>query len=219
MAKNSKLYDANPLEGSDRLKPRTQPVHERSRQTVDRILETAAELVDEVGVVGFNTNLLAERAGIRIRTIYRYFPSKLGILSALIHHLNADSEERLKQLSDLGNPECDWRELIGEWIDDLMKWTRERPGARLLMSWSNSVPELLALQDRIDEEWTESLVNAMRARGVDLTPKQLYAVCRSFNETLDSMISLAASNDQRCPGEIIEETRRMLVGYLELYID
>ncbi|MBW1844388.1 MAG: TetR/AcrR family transcriptional regulator, partial [Deltaproteobacteria bacterium] len=105
---------------------------------MDRILETAAELVDEVGVVGFNTNLLAERAGIRIRTIYRYFPSKLGILSALIHHLNADSEERLKQLSDLGNPECDWRELIGEWIDDLMKWTRERPGARLLMSWSNS---------------------------------------------------------------------------------
>ena len=49
-----------------------------------QILETAAELVDEVGVVGFTTNLLAERAGIRVRTIYRYFPSKLGVLNALM---------------------------------------------------------------------------------------------------------------------------------------
>jgi AcrR family transcriptional regulator len=186
---------------------------------VNRILETTAELVDEVGVVGFTTNLLAERADIRIRTIYRYFPSKLGILKALLLHLNEDTEERLKQLSELGDPEHDWRELINQWFDDLMKWTRERPGARLLMSGSNNVPELVALQDRIDEQWAHSMMDAMRARGVDLPPKQLYAVCRTFTETIDSMTSLAGWDGQECSDEIVEETRCMLVRYLEPYLD
>jgi len=131
MVKHSQADTAQPLEENEQLEPRSRPVQERSRQTVNRILETAAELVDEVGVVGFTTNLLAERANIRIRTIYRDFPNKLGILSALMIHLNEESEERAKQLSELDDPERDWRELVGTWVDDLLKWTRERPGARL----------------------------------------------------------------------------------------
>lgn len=217
MARNSQVDTTQPLE--EQLEPRSRPVQQRSRQTVNRILEAAAELVDEVGVVGFTTNLLAERAGVRIRTIYRYFPSKLGILNALMIHLNEDSEERFKQLAGFGDPECDWRELVGTWLDDLVKWTRERPGARLLMGWSYTIPELLALQDRLDEKWTRGMMDALRARGVDLPSKQLYAVCRNFNETLDSMTSLAASDDQQCSEQIIVETRRMLVRYLELYLD
>ncbi|MBW2716754.1 MAG: TetR/AcrR family transcriptional regulator, partial [Deltaproteobacteria bacterium] len=171
---------------------------------MNRILETAAELVDEVGVIGFTTNLLAERAGIRVRTIYRYFPSKLGILCALMNYLDDDSTERLTQLSELGDPARDWRELVDTWIDDLLNWMREQPGARLHMGWSNSIPELLALTDRLDDDWANSMVDAMRARGVDLPSKQLYAVCRSFSEALASMTSLAAFSDQEHSGEIIE---------------
>jgi AcrR family transcriptional regulator len=219
MAKNSRVDTLPPLEENERLEPRSHPVQQRSRKTVNRILETAAELVDEVGVVGFTTNLLAERADIRVRTIYRYFPSKLGILKALLLHLNEDSEERLKQLSELGDPERDWRELVDKWFGDLMKWTRERPGARLLMGWSNNAPELVALQDRIDEQWAHSMMDAMRARGVDLPPRQLYAVCRNFTETIDSMTSLAGWEGQECSDEIVEEARCMLVRYLELYLD
>ena len=219
MANRSKANTAQQLTENEQLEPRSRPVQERSKETVNRILETAAELIDEVGVVGFTTNLLAERADIRVRTIYRYFPSKLGILSALMTHLNDDSAERLNQLSELGDPEQDWRELVGTWIDDLMTWTRERPGARLHMGWSNSIPELEALQGQLDEAWAHSMMDAMRARGVDLPAKQLYAVCRNFNETLDAMTTFAASNDHDSSAEIIEEVRRMLIRYLELYLD
>ena len=219
MAKHSQADTAQPLEENEQLEPRSRPVQERSRQTVNRILETAAELVDEVGVVGFTTNLLAERADIRVRTIYRYFPSKLGILNALMIHLNEESAERLKELSELGDPERDWRELIGTWADDMLKWTRERPGARLHLGWSDSVPELLAVHEKLDDAWAHSLMDAMRARGVKLPSKQLYAVCRIFNDALDSMTSLAAFCDEKSSKRITEEARRMLVRYLELYID
>ncbi len=65
MAKKSQVETPQVLEGNEKLEPRSHPVQERSRKTVNRILETAAELVDEVGVVGFTTNLLAEQADIR----------------------------------------------------------------------------------------------------------------------------------------------------------
>ncbi len=219
MTKGSRANSAKPLQQNRQLEPRSLPVQERSRETVHQILETAAELVDEVGVVGFTTNLLAERAGIRVRTIYRYFPNKLGILNALMIHLNEESEERLKGLSELGDPERDWRELIGTWIDDMLKWTRERPGARLHLGWSDSVPELLARHESLDDAWAHSMMDAMRARGVELPPNQLYAVCRIFNEALDSMTSLAAFCDPKSSKKITEEARRMLIRYLELYLD
>ena len=219
MTEHSRPKTQQPLKDIDQIELRSQPVQKRSRETVHLILEAAAELIDEVGVVGFTTNLLAERAGIRVRTIYRYFPSKLGILRALIIHLNDDSEERLKQLSDFADPERDWRELVGTWVDDLSKWARERPGARLHMGWSNSVPELLALQESHDDAWATSMMDAMRARGIELPSKQLYAVCRSFYEALDAVMSLAVFSDQKHSAEITEEARRMLIRYLEPYLD
>ena len=219
MARRSRPNAARPIESNEQLDPRSLPVQARSRQTVNRILETAAELVDEVGVVGFTTNLVAQRAGIRIRTIYRYFPSKLGILSALMDHLNRDSSERLKRLSELGDREADWRALIGQWFDDVVQWTRERPGARLLMGWTDNIPELEAVEDRIDDEWARSLMDAMRERGVDLSDERLYAVCRTFNVTFDAISSLAGWEDWEYSNQIVEEARRMLIRYLEFYLD
>jgi AcrR family transcriptional regulator len=218
MADQSEGSSVREFEGHELLEPRSRPVQKRAKETVDRILESAAELVDEVGVVGFTTNLLAERADIRIRTIYRYFPSKLGILSALMTRLSDESSERLKRLSEFGDPTSDWRELVCVWIDDLVKWMRVRPGARLFMGWSHGIPELQALQDRMDEEWTHSMVKAMRARGVDLPPKQLYAICSSFSGTVDALAELAVSDDEDCSAELTEEMRRILVRYLEIYL-
>lgn len=219
MATRAQNRSKEPLSRFESIEVRSHPIQERSKRTLIRILEVAAELVDEVGVVAFSTNLLAERADIRVRTIYRYFPSKVGILSALMNRLNEDSQGRLKRFSEIGDPERDWREIVTQWIDELLDWTRRRPGARLLMNWSESIPELVPLADRIEEEWLETMMAALRARGVELPRGQLYAVCCNFNETLDSMTSLAASQSARRSARTIEETRRMLIRYLELYLD
>jgi hypothetical protein len=56
-------------------------------------------------------------------------------------------------------------------------------------------------------------------RGVELPHKQLYAVCRNFSETLDSLSVLAASDSQDCSAELVEEMRSMLVAYLAMYLD
>ena len=59
---------------------RVKPRQSRSRATVDAILEAAAQLLEAAGEPGFNTNAIAERAGVGIGSIYRYFPDKQEIL-------------------------------------------------------------------------------------------------------------------------------------------
>ena len=59
------------------------PAQPRSRATVEVLLEAAAQLLESAGMRGFNTNAVAERAGVSIGTLYRYFPDKQAILIAL----------------------------------------------------------------------------------------------------------------------------------------
>jgi len=59
------------------------PRQRRARASVDFVLEAAAQVLEAEGEAGFNTNAVAERAGVSIGTLYRYFPDKQAILLAL----------------------------------------------------------------------------------------------------------------------------------------
>ncbi len=59
---------------------RVSPRQQRSLATVEVILEAAAQVLEIAGEAGFNTNAIAERAGVGIGSIYRYFPDKRAIL-------------------------------------------------------------------------------------------------------------------------------------------
>ena len=72
------------------------PSQARSRATLDIILEAAAQLLESVGESGFNTNALAERAGVSIGTLYRYFPDKQSIIAALARQEKAAFEKAVE---------------------------------------------------------------------------------------------------------------------------
>jgi AcrR family transcriptional regulator len=59
------------------------PQQARAKRTYEAILAAAAELLVEVGVERISTNLVAERAGITVPALYRYFPNKYAVLHAL----------------------------------------------------------------------------------------------------------------------------------------
>jgi AcrR family transcriptional regulator len=64
-------------------KTRKTPRQGRAHAKVEVVLEAAIQLLETVGEAGFNTNAVAERAGVSIGTLYRYFPNKQAILAAL----------------------------------------------------------------------------------------------------------------------------------------
>lgn len=62
---------------------RKTPRQKRSQLSIDCVLEAAAQVLESIGEAGFNTNAVADRAGVSIGTLYRYFPDKKSILIAL----------------------------------------------------------------------------------------------------------------------------------------
>lgn len=62
---------------------RKQPQQARSRATVDAIIEAGAQVLGRGGWNGFNTNRIANVAGVSIGTVYQYFSNKLALVEAI----------------------------------------------------------------------------------------------------------------------------------------
>lgn len=63
---------------------RKRPRQARSLATFEAILEATARILESLGFAGFNTNAVAELAGVSIGSLYQYFPSKDGLIVELI---------------------------------------------------------------------------------------------------------------------------------------
>ncbi|NMM91281.1 TetR family transcriptional regulator, partial [Rhodococcus sp. SRB_17] len=62
-------------------RPRKTPAQERSRATVDRIVEAATRVLDREGIAT-TTNRIADEAGVSVGSLYQYFPDKHAIIHA-----------------------------------------------------------------------------------------------------------------------------------------
>ncbi|HYD52847.1 MAG TPA: TetR/AcrR family transcriptional regulator [Gemmatimonadaceae bacterium] len=67
----------------DRAPPRREPRQERSKQTVEAVLEAVRVVARREGAGAVTTNRIAEAAGVSIGTLYQYFPDKHAIFTAL----------------------------------------------------------------------------------------------------------------------------------------
>jgi len=63
--------------------PRKMPRQARSQALVEAILEATARVLAERGYAGTNTNIVAERAGVSVGSVYQYFPNKDSLVMAL----------------------------------------------------------------------------------------------------------------------------------------
>ncbi|BDB39778.1 MULTISPECIES: TetR/AcrR family transcriptional regulator [Mycobacterium] len=66
---------------------RRQPVQERSRQRVARMLSAALELLETGGEEAVTTRAIAERAGIPVATVYQFFPNRDAMLQEILADL------------------------------------------------------------------------------------------------------------------------------------
>lgn len=66
------------------LAPRSVPKQERAVATFEAILDAAASLLARGGLAAMTTNHVADRAGVNIGSLYRYFASKEAIVAALV---------------------------------------------------------------------------------------------------------------------------------------
>ena len=148
---------------------RKKPRQQRSRETCDVILAAAGDVLERNGIDAFNTNAVAERAGVSVGSVYQYFPGKEAILAALIREMR---REMLADIADAARParhaslDAAVRELIGaslrhhvrnftltgelERVEDALPLDEET--AALKRSMGQLVAQVLAHHEVVDPE-------------------------------------------------------------------
>ena len=123
-----KTGDAQPVITS---KLRNEPVQARSTARLTRLLDAAAEVIDEIGFERLTTAMVAERAGASIGTVYRYFPDRIAVLQSLSVRATADFiDEVTATLRDEAH--SDWLQAMDAVLGRLHEAFRTKSGFRSL---------------------------------------------------------------------------------------
>jgi TetR/AcrR family tetracycline transcriptional repressor len=124
----------------------------------DEVLHAALDLLDEVGLDALTTRRLAERLGVQPGALYRHFPSKRALLTAMVGELTtADAAER----PAAGPSATSWDEILRDSaIEYRNRLLRHRDGARLVATGIR--PD----QDAAHRGWRR-MISVMRGAGLD----------------------------------------------------
>jgi AcrR family transcriptional regulator len=195
---------------------RRAPVQRRSAERLTRILDACADLLDEVGYDALSTRAVAQRAGVPIGSVYRFFGNKRQMADALAQrNLERFSErvaERLKEAR-----QGDWRAAMDAVLDEYLAMKRTAPGFSLV-DFGNQIPvgaRQAEPNHRVADRLTDLLSGYLdRTPDDDLRRTFLIAV-----ETADTLVQLAFRVDPEGDAQVIAETRELLRAYLARVLD
>jgi len=192
----------------------TRPSQARSRITFDRILSVAKEIIVEQGIASLNTNLVAERAGINIGTVYHYFPDKIAILLELS---KADRDLRssyiIDKVSELPSAP-DLENWVHEVVELTYKLRRDHPATVELRRAIRSIPELLNADRIRNEEVVTRLTTLYSVRFPNATPARRKMVARVNYETLTGLLD-AYGDDITHDKTFYSEVATMIVAHMK----
>jgi AcrR family transcriptional regulator len=112
--------------GSHNL-PRKLPKQDRSRVTVETLIEATTRIIEADGLEGLTTNRVARVAGVSIGSLYQYFPNKAALVEEVRTRFAARFQDRLLDLvGRLGT--LGLREALREWVVTMVELHAESPG-------------------------------------------------------------------------------------------
>jgi AcrR family transcriptional regulator len=200
--------------------PRKQASQERSRATVDALVEATARILVREGYDKASTNRIAEQAGVSIGSLYQYFPSKEALVAEVIdrHRQEIVQVARSALAKAVGRP---LRQSVRTLVNAAIEGHRVDPKLHRVLT------EQLPRTGRLEkiESFNRENVALFRAyleshanelRNVDLGLAAF--VCVTSIEALTHTAVLHHSevlSDEKAVERLVDEATRLVVGYLE----
>lgn len=192
-------------------------MQQRSADRLARILDAGAELLDETGYEQLSTRAVADRAGVPIGSVYRFFPNKRALVDALAErNLEVYAGRIVARLEVI--PEREWREAIDAVLDEYLAMKRSVAGFSLV-DFGPPVPASGPIDaeanQRVAERLTE-LLSGHLARGSEeaVSAERLLRTVVVCVQAADALLQLAFRADPVGDPDLIAETRILLRAYL-----
>lgn len=106
------------MKASERSSARREPKQQRSRQTVEAVLEAVKRVARRHGADAITTNRVAEVAGVSIGSLYQYFPDKHAIFVAL-HDRHVDEVRQVIERTMTDCSSASLEDFTGELVECL----------------------------------------------------------------------------------------------------
>lgn len=136
------------------LLEKNRPQQQRAIRTYEAILSATGALLCEVGLERVSTNNIAERAGVTVPALYRYFPNKYAVLNALAARLmDAQNQvfERWRRQYVVGKTPEVMLDNLYYLLNDIFQVTRGFPGGLEIMHGMQAMAPLQGV--RLESYW------------------------------------------------------------------
>jgi AcrR family transcriptional regulator len=191
------------------------PTQARSRARVEAILQAAGALLGEVGYDAVTTNLIAERAGVPVGSIYQFFETKDDIIAALV----ARFQERIRKLAgeelDAASAARDRHAFIAALVEGIAGIQAEANAFVCVFSGSQSHARF----DGLARELRATLIGHLDRVFAEAFPRlpkvERGRMLAAWSDITGAMI---ASLDRSKPGErgkMLDELKTILSAYLD----
>jgi AcrR family transcriptional regulator len=198
---------------------RRTPVQERSAARVQRMLDAAASLLDEVGYEATTTSLIAARAGVSVGSLYQFFPDRRAVLQALA----VRSFERFASVLAArieAAPLHDWQDAVDVVIDVYVEFTRSETAAQVLSFGGPVDRHMLDPEDDNNAVVAQVLGDVLRSVRADVPAgPALDLALRVAVEAGDGVLDLAFRTDPAGDAVVVAQAKRLIKAYLASYLD
>jgi AcrR family transcriptional regulator len=193
---------------------RNRPRQARSAARVELLLDVAEAVLEEVGYDAATTNLVAQRAGVPVGTLYRWFPDKAALAEALADRYLAQLLDLYDDLLGSISPEERIGDFILRVIDRLISETRDlRAFPALLVS--AMVPGDRSPAGRRLRAGLLTYIEGLIELRVPGVPTDIRDRAAEVCVTLCHLVMAAASADDPEQVALTSEYVDVLIAYLE----
>ena len=193
---------------------RREPTQARSRDTVDRLCDATALLLEESGWDALTTTAVAERAGTSVRAVYSYFPDKYS----LVHETYRRFEQRRAAVV---SPHLQRMGIDGNWCDAFagamrasVAFRRETPGSLGVRRATASVPQLNELNRATVAGYVTAVADGLLRVCPTGDPQALVVAARTAVTATAAQMDHVFDNDGY-DEELLDESIRMALLYLD----
>ncbi len=197
---------------------RRQPQQERSQQRVERILDAAAQVFDQVGYEAATTSAIAQCANTAIGSLYQFFPDKLAIFHALeLRHLQRVravwAQLLKKEITKLA-----FEEFLGA-MTAAYQELFEQPTSRLVFVQFFTSREIF---QNIDDSLTQEAINfqakLLQQRNPALGQEKTYLLASVSVHACNTLLLLALRSDETHRQQIFTQVKELLTAYLRPHV-
>jgi AcrR family transcriptional regulator len=199
---------------------RRQPKQQRGKERVEKILDAAAAVFDEMGYEAATTHLIAAKAGTAIGSVYQFFPDKAAIFNAMeLRHV-----DRVKAFWMGVNTSKIVRLPLREMIHALASAVAElfeQPVSRVVFVQFYLQRQIF---QSIDESMTQEAINFMASLLQQRNPALNRERCSLLAEVCvhsSNAVMLAAlrSSDLEHRQRLSQQIEDLMVSYLEPHFE